>query len=193
MLSKNRIVMGLGASPATSAYNMLRTRLGRRMKQNNWRVLAVTSLVPSEGKTVTSINLAMSFAAEIDRYSILVDLDLRRPTVSRYLGYSPSPGLDSYFSQESTLSDVLVRYGTSRFYIAGNEKPVHNPSELLASSYTEQLIKELCEFSGNHFVICDVPPALASDKRGLARISRGLPTPSVSAFLRISPKTLGSL
>ena len=73
VLRENRIIDGLESGPYTEAYNLLRTQVLQRFKENNWNVLAVTSPGEGEGKTLTAINLAISIAREVDYTVLLVD------------------------------------------------------------------------------------------------------------------------
>src|SRR5580704_7665785 len=73
-------------SAAVAAYRMLRTRLLQRARTNDWRVIAVTSAGSNDGKTLTAINLALSMAREKSREIVLLDLDMRNPSVCRALG-----------------------------------------------------------------------------------------------------------
>src|SRR5688572_26196509 len=71
---------------ADAAYRLLRSRLQNRLKQNNWFTLAIASASQSDGKTLTSLNLAVSIARERQKPVYLLDLDMRNPSVCRFLG-----------------------------------------------------------------------------------------------------------
>src|SRR5262245_8411902 len=87
--------------PATLAYKMLRTQVLPRVRQHGMRCIGVVSAASGEGKTVTAINLAMSLAAEPNQAVILVDLDLKRPTVAGTLGLEATQGLEKYYAAEA--------------------------------------------------------------------------------------------
>src|SRR6516164_2666734 len=84
-LKKNRLVTD-DKAPSDAAYRMLRTRLLQRMRTNGWSTLAVTGMSPGEGKTTTSINLSLALARDVNTSVVLVDLDLRKPSVHSYFG-----------------------------------------------------------------------------------------------------------
>jgi len=153
--------------PAQGAYRMLRTRLMKNMRSNNWRVLGVTSLGQNEGKTYTSINLAISIAAEIEQEAILVDLDLQRPSVCGYLGADAADfvSLRDYLQHEHMdLSDLLVCPNIERLACILTHDPLERSSDLLASSRGALLFSELRErISEKTVIIVDLPPLLAAD------------------------------
>ena len=104
VLRENRIVTGLEPSHFTEAYNILRTQILQRFKENRWNVLAVTSPGSGEGKTLTAINLAISIAREVDYSVLLVDANLRHPWMLEHLGLSQLTGLSDYLTGEIPLS-----------------------------------------------------------------------------------------
>ena len=153
--------------PAEGAYRMLRTRLMRNLRANNWRVLGVTSIGENEGKTFTSINLATCIAAEFGQEAVLVDLDLRKPTIYRYIGVDPDDvtGLKDYLEDESRdLADLCVNPGIDRLGVLLGTDPLARSSDMLASARGTQLFAELrSRFSENAIIIVDLPPLLATD------------------------------
>jgi protein-tyrosine kinase len=147
-----------------SAYKMLRTRTLRRMRQNDWHVIGVTSAVQGDGKSLTAVNLALSLARETTLSVILVELDLRRPSVCQQFGVDPSKGLSDYLDGTAELSDVLFRpAGTERIAILPNTEVYENSSETLSSPNIAALIDELKDSDQGRVVICDLPPYLATD------------------------------
>ena len=96
VLRRNRVISGTGDAGVVDAYRMLRTRVLQQMQEHGWKSLAITSPGPSEGKTLTAVNLALSLAMEVNHTVLLVDLDLRRPTVHRLFGYEPESGVADY-------------------------------------------------------------------------------------------------
>jgi len=80
-------------------YKVLRTQLRQAGKEKGWNTIMVTSVSPGEGKTVTAINLAATFAQEYSQTVLLVDADLRRQAIHRYLGYASDVGLLDSFEE----------------------------------------------------------------------------------------------
>ncbi len=85
----NRIIVPdveSGLAQAAPSYRMLRTRILQRCRANDWSTLAITSPGPNEGKSVTALNLAISIAREGNQDVFLIDLDMRNPSICKYLG-----------------------------------------------------------------------------------------------------------
>jgi Mrp family chromosome partitioning ATPase len=101
LLESNRIVSVQSPNPAAAAFRMLRTQVLQRMMDNNWRSLAIFSPCRDEGKTTTAINLAVSLANDHLHTVLLVDFDLRRPTMAAKMGISPQKGTDDLLRGEA--------------------------------------------------------------------------------------------
>ncbi|HET8696287.1 MAG TPA: hypothetical protein VFO94_02300, partial [Gammaproteobacteria bacterium] len=95
VLEWNRIVID-DTSGASAAYKVLRTRVLQRMRRNGWRTLGVTGTCPNEGKSLTAINLAMNLARQSGTSVVLVDMDLRKPSIHRHLGLSAKYGIGDH-------------------------------------------------------------------------------------------------
>ncbi len=160
-LRRNRVITD-EAVPAASAYKMLRTRVLQRMRRNKWTSLAVTGTGPSEGKTLTAVNLAISMARDLSTSVILVDLDLRNPSVARCLGLSPRHGIGDYLQGAVELERALISPNMDRLGLLLNERPFPNSSELLTSPQMAALLAELKHGDGR-IVIFDLPPMLVTD------------------------------
>ena len=122
---------------AESAYRMLRTRVVRTMRTSNWSTLGIVAPGPGDGKTLTSVNLAISIAAEVGQQAVLVDLDLRRPTVNKYLGIRPGDFADLSDYLEGRVDDVgklLISPGIPRLACVMNSRPLERSSDLLSSA-----------------------------------------------------------
>lgn len=121
-------------------------------------VLLVSSAHPREGKTVTTLNLAVTLAHEFDYTVLVVDADLRAPSCHKYLGLPGSPGLSDCLEGRASCTDVLVRTGIGRLVLLPAGSPVSNPSELLSSNKMRQLIQELKHRYPDRYIIIDSPP-----------------------------------
>jgi protein-tyrosine kinase len=160
-LRNNRVIQEEDA-PVSSAYKMLRTRVLQRMRRNNWTTLAVTGTCPDEGKTLTAINLSISMARDLSTSVILVDLDLRKPAISRYLGISPRHGISDYLQGAVELERTLINPGVERLGLLLNERCFANSSELLTSPQMHSLVAQLRQGEGR-IVVFDLPPLLVTD------------------------------
>ena len=100
ILESNRVLIGDKADSSTGAYKLLRARLLQPMRANKWNTITVVSPGKSEGKSLTSINLGINFAKIPELNVLLVDLDLRLPSVYKYLGFKPEKDLGDYLGGE---------------------------------------------------------------------------------------------
>jgi protein-tyrosine kinase len=146
-----------------TAYKMLRTQVLQRMSARGWNALAVTSPRPGDGKTLTSINLALSMARELNQTVLLVDMDLRNPSVHRYLGLKPEKGIGDYLKGRAPMSEVLVNPDIERLVLMPGRSAVENSSEILSSPAMGGLVHELKTRYPSRMVIFDLPPVLAAD------------------------------
>ena len=162
-LAKNRIVTFNKNNYLSLGFDILRTQIITKMLKNGWRTMAVTSPIPACGKTMVSINLAMSIAHHTDRTAMLVDFDLRRPTVSKYLGLSTGPSLNDVLSDDASVAESLVNPGLDRFVVLPTLQPVQQSSEVLSSQKIVNLIHEFRDRYAERIVMFDLPPILSTD------------------------------
>jgi Mrp family chromosome partitioning ATPase len=147
-----------------SAYKILRTRALKRMRSNGWQTLGVTSAMQGDGKSLTSLNLALSLARETTLSVILLELDLRRPSICQQLGVDPVRGLPEYLEGTATLEEVLFRpENTERLAILPNTEVYEDSSEVLSSPKIAQMMDELQTDDLGRIIVCDLPPYLVSD------------------------------
>src|SRR5215469_11254709 len=107
-LEQQRIVAHNAADPRSKAFDMLRTQVLQSMDQKNWRFLAITSPTAGCGKTVTAINLALSIARQPERSSLLIDMDLQRPSVASCLGLKSRDGVHGVLEGRTALADAIM-------------------------------------------------------------------------------------
>jgi len=131
----------------------------------------ITSSIPSEGKTTTTINLAVALADAGKRVA-LIDTDLRKPKVAEYLSIEGAVGLTDVLIGRANVSDVLLPWGGRSLYVLPAGKIPPNPSELLGSAQMTVLL-EMLERNFD-IVLCDAPPLLpVTDAAILARATSG--------------------
>jgi exopolysaccharide/PEP-CTERM locus tyrosine autokinase len=132
-------------------------------------LIMVTSAVAGEGKSFTSVNLAMSIAAELDHTVVLVDADVARPSLLRMLGLPPSAGLLDVLEGKAELSDVLLRTNVDKLTILPSGTPHAKATELLASEGMARLLDEMATRYPDRIIIFDSPPLLlTTESRVLA-------------------------
>lgn len=162
-LNDKRVLGGESAAAATDAYRMLRTRVLQRMRDNGWNSLMVTSPGISEGKSLTSVNLAISLAREVTHTVLLVDLDLRRPGLHEFFGYQPEAGIVDVLRSGADLSDALFNPSVERLVVLPARDRVDDSSELLGAPEMLDLIAEIKSRYPERIVIFDMPPVLSTD------------------------------
>ena len=122
--------------------------------------LLVTSDLPDAGKSLTAVNLALTLANEYDHTVLLVDTDLRKPSVHKYLGISPEKGLLHCLTEDYPLEKALIRTGIGKLVVLPAGGTVADPAELLASNRMRDLIAELKARYPDRYVIFDTTPVL---------------------------------
>ena len=142
-------------------YKVLRTQIQHRTKEKGWNTIMITSAHPGEGKTLTSINLAITFAKEIDRTVLLVDGDLRKQDVRRYLNIKNNGGLIDYLVADRPLQDIIIWPGIDKFTLISGGRTVRDSSELLGSPMMKNLALDLKNRYSDRYVLFDVPPVFA--------------------------------
>lgn len=161
-LRKSRILVDQQNNVA-DAYRILRTQILQRMRENGWNTLAITSPNSGEGKTLTAINLAISLAREVDYTVLLVDTNLRSPSIHNKLEFYPEYGLSDYLQKDVPLSDILVHpEGIPRFVVLPAGHAMANSSEMLSSPKMSRLVDELKHRYPSRVVIFDLPSILTS-------------------------------
>lgn len=148
-----------------SCYKMLRTRLLHVMRPNQWQVLAVTSALPGDGKTLTAINLAIVLAREGNQNIFLVDFDLRNPAVNGYMGLNDDKrSIDRFYTEGRNVTELMIATEQSGLFILCNSgSGIENSSELISSERTETLLSELKSVDPDGIFIFDLPPVLPAD------------------------------
>jgi exopolysaccharide/PEP-CTERM locus tyrosine autokinase len=132
-------------------------------------LIMVTSAMAGEGKSFTSVNLAMSIAAELDHTVMLVDADVARPSVLRMLGLPPGPGLLDVLEGKAELADTLLRTNVDKLTILPSGTPHAKATELLASEAMNALLEEMATRYPDRIIIFDSPPLLlTTESRVLA-------------------------
>ena len=167
---------GIGFA-AQESYKLLRTKLQFSFADDNaCHVIGISSALPGEGKSLTAINLAYSLS-ELGKRVILLDADMRRPTLAEKLKINKKPGLSSYLTGQSDLNELVQYCGVpgdeQAFHVitAGQNPP--NPIELLSSSRMDLAIETLRKHYD--YVIFDLPPIVeVSDTLAIAQKVDGI-------------------
>ncbi|HZA06028.1 MAG TPA: polysaccharide biosynthesis tyrosine autokinase [Propionibacteriaceae bacterium] len=159
-------------SGAAEAIRRLRTNLQFTDIGDRPRSIVITSSVPGEGKSTTSLNLAVALADAGSRV-ILIDADLRRPSVAASLGLEGQVGLTTVLIGRAEVEDVVQRWEYSSLDVLPSGRIPPNPSELLGSRAMEQLLERLT--TSYDIVLLDTPPLLpVTDAAVLGMLAGGV-------------------
>ncbi len=160
-LAENRLVVASSPSLGTSdAYRQLRATLMLAAEQKHLSFV-VTSPLQGDGKSITTLNLGYAIAQEIQLDAVVVDTDLRRPVLGRFLGLEGRPGVSDYLDDpDVTLGDVVVRLADGPLYVSAGTVRLHNTSELLGSQRMAQFCADLRRRFREAVILFDSPPVL---------------------------------
>lgn len=159
-------------SVVAEQYRTIRTNIEFSSVQTNLRSILVTSSVPGEGKSFSAANLAAVFAQQQEKKVLLVDADLRKPTINQTFQVDNVTGLTNVLVGNASLSETVQKTPIDNLYVLTSGPTPPNPAELLSSKAMGDLISEIYEqFS---LVIFDSPPLLAvADAQILANQTDG--------------------
>lgn len=144
-------------SPRAESFRQIRTNMRFANIDNVSSTTLVTSSMPGEGKSTTATNLAIALA-EAGQRVVLVDADLRRPSVAKYLGLEGNAGLTTALVGAARVDDLLQPWGQDELYVLTSGEIPPNPSELLGSDAMSQLLD--CLSASFDAVILDAPPLI---------------------------------
>lgn len=164
-------------SPTAEEYRKLKSVLVKMTKGEDFfkNTIMVTSAVPHEGKTLTALNLAISLAQEFDHTVLLVDADLRSPSVQRYLNIDSGQGLSDVLLGGTDIGDTIIATGIGKLSIIPAGHAVSNPVELFTSQKMKELIEEMKYRYPDRYLIFDTPPILLfAETRSLAHQMDGV-------------------
>lgn len=162
-LEDNRIVAGFYNNPQSAVFRMLRTQVLQKMRSKKFRSLAVTSPTAGEGKSLVASNLAIAIAMELNQTVLLVDMDLKNPTIAKYFDLTVKSGLKDYLEGDIALEDVLINPGIKRLVILPGSNRAEDSAELLSSPKMASLVTDIKSHYDSRVIIFDVPPILQTD------------------------------
>lgn len=159
-------------SVISEIYRTIRTNIDFSMIDEKLNSLVITSSHANEGKTTTASNLAITFA-QTEKKVLLIDADLRRPTLHNQFKLQNQKGLTNVIAKQESFEKAVVPSGTENLWILPSGPIPPNPAELLGSNSMAELLKEaLAHFD---LVIFDMPPLLAvTDAQILGRLCDGV-------------------
>jgi protein-tyrosine kinase len=163
-LRRQRIIAGLETCAYVDAYKVLRTRILQKMRERGWNTLAVTSPNARAGTTVCAINLAISLALEVNQTVLLVDANLRNPSIHRSFGITPKQGLTDHLLDNVPINHLILHpHGIGQFMMLPGSRPLINSAEMLSSPQMALLAGALKHHDASRLVVYDLPPLTTAD------------------------------
>ncbi len=161
-LLSNRVMTEPDISGARGAVDMLRTRLLKMMRENDWWRVMVTSPTSRCGKSTLTANLAFAFQRQKDIKTLLLDLDLQRAELGPKLGLFPEKGIVDYLLGEVSATEQFHRIEDNLAVSVGGRKKRRSP-DLLKTAGAQRRIDEAETLLAPDLVLIDVPPIFESD------------------------------
>ncbi len=162
-LRQERIIAAANDDKRVDGYRQLRTQILRKFRENNWSTLAVTSPNSRAGKTLTALNLAISLSLEVNHTVMLVELDLRNPSILNKLGIESEYDLIDVVEGKVEMSQALINPGFERLVILPNNGKQKLRSELLSSPQMASLFQDIVNRYESRLIIFDLPAVLDDD------------------------------
>ncbi|WP_432472304.1 CpsD/CapB family tyrosine-protein kinase [Amphritea sp. HPY] len=162
-LTKNRVIAQNKEDPRSTPFHMLRTKVLRELRDNDWNSIAISAPTPGAGKSLVTVNLAMSIAMETNQTVLIVDMDLRKPSIHKYFSFEPEYGVQDYIENNASVEDVMINPGIERLVVMPGRMRTLNSAEQLASPKLKALTEELKNKYKSRVIIYDLPPLLVSD------------------------------
>ena len=157
-LHQNKMLAMDEKNPVSDQFKLLRTRIFQHTRPKGWNTLQVTGFDSGEGKSLVAANLAISMARDTRQTTLLVDLDLRKPTVRKLFCLDEGlPGIESYFLDDTPLDEILVSPGIEKLTLLPATGRARNPTECMGSPKMEALIRELKERYEDRYILFDSP------------------------------------
>ena len=158
---------------AAEEFRKLKTQIFLRSPKPPHSIL-VTSTAPQEGKTMVAVNLALAISQEIQKKAILIDGDLRKPSI-HLEEYPNSKGLSNYLLNQTSLSEILLNSGAENLQIILAGHSNRKSAELIGSKKMLELLRSLRELGDDTYVVIDSPPILsAAESTLLSKIVDGV-------------------
>ena len=161
ILRQNRVVTR-EASAAAAPFDVLRTKVLLQMRQNGWKRLAITSPMPSSGKTTIACNLALGLGRQKELRSIVMDLDLRDPSINSFFQTTPPHGIGDVLNGNVSFAEQALRIGPN-VAVSMAQKAEDDPTRLLLTGETADVIDEIQRDYQPDIMIFDLPSVLVND------------------------------
>ena len=159
---ERHLVRTLRNTSTARPFDIVRTKLLRQMRNNGWRRVALTSPGSGCGKTMLTLNLALSIARQSDLTTMAIELDMRRPSMARSLGLTARHQFSEVLAGRADASDHMARIGEN-LAVATHHRPEPAAAELLASKGAGQVLDSIETDFAPDVMLYDLPPLLMTD------------------------------
>ena len=160
-LKRQRLVAFEGGALATS-FDVMRTRTLQQMRANGWKRLAITSPSAGCGKSTMSLNLGFSLARQPEIHTMVVEMDMRRPSIAKALALRERHSVADVLAGAARVEDNAVRVGRNLALVTSHSS-ARNPSDLLQSASVGRSLAAIEERYAPDITIFDMPPMLVND------------------------------
>lgn len=150
------------AGPSSAPFDILRTKILLQMRQNGWKRLAITSPMPNSGKTTVACNLALGTGRQKDLRTILMDMDLRDPSVDSFFGATPPYGMSELLTGQVDFCDQALLLGDN-VACSMAQRAESDPARLLLAEETTEVINRIDATYAPDLMIFDLPSMLVND------------------------------
>jgi non-specific protein-tyrosine kinase len=161
-MKQNKCVGFFCDSAEINTYKMLRARIQQLASQKGWNTIMITSPNPGEGKTLTTINMSLTFAKEFHQTVLLVDCDLKKQDIHKIMGVPGPKGLADYFFAQTPLHELMIWPDVQRMRFISGGQSVLDTAEILGSLKIKRLVAEMKERYSDRYIFFDVPAILTS-------------------------------
>ncbi len=163
ILDSHHIISHRLRSKEADIFRFLRTQILQTMNKHGFKTLAISSPRYSDGKSTIAANLCVSIAQDLKQTVLLVDIDLRNPSLAEFLGINDEKGLSDYLAGSAKVEECLIRTPFNRFSVFPAGAAIEQSSETLGSPQMEKLAEELKDRYNDRLIIYDMPPLLEQD------------------------------
>jgi protein-tyrosine kinase len=174
-MERNHCVCFMEDAPELNYYKMLRVQIMQSAEARGWKTIMITSALPGEGKTVTSINLAMTFAKAYNQTVLLMDCDLRQQKAYRYMGIASDLGIIDHLVDGRPLNEIIIWPRIEKMTMISGGRTVNESAEVLGSPKMRALVQEMKMRYTDRYILLDSAPVLSgADALTLTSLADGI-------------------
>lgn len=160
VMERNRCVAMFPNLDEVEHYRVLRTQILNRTRETGGNLIMITSALPGEGKTLTAINLAFTFAREFKQTVLLVDCDLKKQSIHDIMGIKSDKGLVDHLLGDCPAGDLFIWPAIEKLTLISGGKTVNESSEIMGSPRMKDLVADMKNRYPERYIFFDVPPIL---------------------------------